>query len=71
MLPSNIKELLGLDGLGLKDYEVISKLAEARSRNLKEVEFVTKDKDGKKKVIKITLKHLEPEGMIGGEVWGW
>ena len=71
MLPDNLREILGLDDLGLKDYEVIRKLKEARVKRLKEVEFTVKDKYGDTKVIKITLKQVDPEGITSGEVWGW
>ena len=71
MLPDNLREILGLDDLGLKDYEVIRKLKEARVKRLKEVEFTVKDKFGDTKVIKITLKQVDPEGITSGEVWGW
>ena len=67
MLPGNWKELLGLDDLGLKDYEVVKKLKEARAKKLDEIEFIL----GNGKTVKIRLKHLNYEDLIGENVWGW
>jgi len=67
MLPGNWKELLGLENLGLKDYEIVKKLKEARDKRLEEIEFVSEDG----KTIRIRLKQLNPEDIIGRDVWGW
>lgn len=71
MLPESLKELLGLGDLGLKDYELIEKLQEGRRKRLEEIEFVGKDSRGRRKIIKIKLKQLNPEGIIDHDVWGW
>lgn len=71
MLPEKVKELLGLEETGIKDYEIIKKLKEAREKKLEEIEFVVTDKAGKRNVVKMKLRQLEPEGIMGREVYGW
>ena len=58
----SIKTLLGLDSFPLKDYELIQKLAEARSKNLSHLEFKTK----KGRTVKINISSLYPEGIMHG-----
>jgi len=67
MFSESWKDVLNLDDLNLKDYELIRRIAEARAKRLEEVEMVLSD--GKK--VKIKLNYPNPKGIIGSDVWGW
>ena len=49
----SIRKLLGLNGTGISDDEIMAKLVDAQKRNLDEVEF---NIDGK--TVKISLPHI-------------
>jgi len=57
-----IKTLLGLENFPLKDYELIQKLREARSKNVDTIEIST----SKGKVVKINVSKMCPQGVMQG-----
>jgi hypothetical protein len=61
----NIKELLGIEDSGLKDYEIVHKLQEARAKRLDEVSFTLPDG----RIITIKLNQLNPESVMDESWW--
>ena len=61
----SLKSILGLNKAGISDMEIMKKIAEAQTKNLDEVEFVTKDGS----VIKVSLPHVHFDPNMDLDSW--
>lgn len=64
-MPVGWKEMLGLENTGIKDYELMKRITEARAKDLDEIEFIS----GSGEKIKITLKKTREEGISSDWYW--